>query len=106
MISEHGELSLVFAVQVCVFCSATGTRPSELPAEALLLRAVSWTRPPVPTDQPSTGLLPQGPRPAWPCVRAFTTAEWEINWKKKIDSTSVGLTNLLLSKMEKKKSVL
>lgn len=60
MISEHGELSLVFAVQVCVFCSASGTRPSELPAEALLLRAVSWTRPPVPTELISVLILHTG----------------------------------------------
>ena len=48
-----------------------------------------------PTDQRAQGL--------WPCVRAFTTAECEINWKTKIYSASMGLTNLLLSKTEKKK---
>lgn len=47
-----------------------------------------------PTDQRAQGL--------WLCVRAFTTAECEINWKTKIYSASMGLTNLLLSKMEKK----
>ena len=61
MISEHGELSLVFAVQVSVSSAAArGTRPSKLPAEALLLRAVNWTRPPVPTELISVLILHTG----------------------------------------------
>lgn len=38
MICERGELSLVFAVQVLFPAAAPGTRPSQPPAEALLLR--------------------------------------------------------------------
>lgn len=36
------------------------TVPTELPAEALLLRAVDWTRPPVPTELISVLILHTG----------------------------------------------
>lgn len=59
MISEHGELSLVFAVQVCVSCSAGGTRPAEL---WLRRRSPGYQldRPPVPTELISVLILHTG----------------------------------------------